>query len=130
MIQPQSYNPLAYDALSESISRELMDSDPIRLTDIDTFSGSGIYALFYEGDFAPYETLAKANGLAHASIPIYVGKAAPSARKGEDVESDPAAVFIGTRLFDRVRNHKRSIELASNLSVDDFSVRLLRLTCV
>ncbi|WP_418844427.1 Eco29kI family restriction endonuclease [Parafannyhessea umbonata] len=38
------------------------------------FEGSGIHALYYTGEFAPYEPIAKANRKESGSWPIYVAK--------------------------------------------------------
>ena len=134
MNQPSSYNPLAYDALSESISRELLGSEPIPLGEVTSFSGSGIYALFYYGEFPAYGRMVAQNRDMPGSWPVYVGKAAPSARKGGegdiDAASDPSAVFVGTRLFDRMKNHRQSILAAENLEIADFSVKLLVLSYI
>lgn len=132
MNQPVSYNPLAYESISESISRELLAAEAVCLADIERFEGSGIYALFYDGDFPAYGELAEQNRNCPASWPVYVGKAAPSARKGEKMpeEAKVISTYIGTSLYGRMRNHRKSIEAASNLDVRDFSVKLLVLSYI
>lgn len=135
MFQPDAFNPLDYSSLSDSIARALMASDLVPLAEVEEFCGSGIYALFYTGDFPAYGRLANSNGETAGSWPIYVGKAAPSARKGGEGGADPAealpeALFSGSRLFQRVRHHRQSIQCARNLEVADFQVRLLVLSYI
>ena len=53
--------------------------------------------------------------------PIYVGKAVPKgARKGGGLEASPGKV-----LFNRLMQHKRSVEEATNLDIADFHCRYL-----
>ena len=52
------------------------------LANIDRFYGSGVYALYYNGDFAAYRKISK------REQPIYVGKVDPA---------DPSAKMPGTK---------------------------------
>ena len=90
------------------------------LDDVSAVEGPGIYALYYKGTMVEYQPIA--DGI----TPIYAGKAVPKgARKGgEEVDVDHPA------LRDRLRQHARSVEQASNLSLDDFSYRALAIVPV
>ena len=84
------------------------------LSNIEQFYGSGVYALYYGGDFAPYKSLSR------KEHPIYVGKADPA---------DPAAKTArdqGSRLSNRLSEHYRTIGKAgSTMRIDDFEYRAL-----
>lgn len=131
-MKPRAYNPLDYASLSETLARELMNSELMPLTAIERFYGDGVYALFYSGDFPAYTELADINYAKPGSFPIYIGKASPKALKG--IELDASVVDTPqakTRLYDRVsKDHRRSIEQAINLDVDHFSCRMLVLNAV
>jgi hypothetical protein len=86
----------------------------IPLSDVEQFYGSGIYALYYKGDFGAYAPISG------TETPIYVGKADPQA----DTAKTPTEQ--GTKLLGRLKEHLRSIKKASNtLDLDDFERRAL-----
>lgn len=118
------YNPLDYDNLSESIVRALLDRDAVPLRDLARFGGAGIYALYYIGQvrpFEPYEPLAMLNRDGRFEKPIYVGKATNAAtRTGILVRGART-----TALYERLNNHRISVDRANNLDVDDFYYRRL-----
>jgi hypothetical protein len=84
------------------------------LAAIEKFYGSGVYAVYYKGDFRAY------SGLSGSEHPIYVGKADPA---------DPAAKTAkeqGDRLSARLSEHRKNILRAgSTLSVEHFEYRAL-----
>lgn len=117
------FDPLSYENLGTSIARALDDQPVISLLDLEKFDGAGIYALYYTGEHPAYRLLAERNRTTPGSWAIYVGKAeAENARKG-----DPAQVYstVGSKLYARIQNHRKSIELAKSLGVEDFQVRVL-----
>ena len=73
------YDPLTYDNLMAGLALHFHQrtlQPPAATLDADV-QGPGVYALFYAGSFAAYETIA------NAETPIYVGKAVPpGSRKG------------------------------------------------
>ena len=111
------YDPLDYENLTINLVRELMVRDPEPLPLQKRFEGSGVYALFYDGDFEPYRSLRSPN----ADRSIYVGKAVPpGARKGgQDLDTS------APKLHSRIGEHARSIDAASNLHIEDFRCRHL-----
>ncbi|MDO4911206.1 MAG: Eco29kI family restriction endonuclease [Corynebacterium sp.] len=117
------FDPLDYETIGASIVREL-DGQPVQsLLALERFDGAGLYALYYTGEHPAYAPLAKKNLETPGSWPIYIGKAeVESARKG-DPEFQKQAV--GTKLYNRVQNHLKSIEAAENLRAEDFQVRVL-----
>lgn len=98
-----------------------MRREPLRLPLQRAFAGAGIYALFYDGEFAVYQhPMARS---ADATQPIYVGKAVPAgARKGL------AKQTTGKSLFNRIKQHTKSIASAPSLRVEDFTCRYLVVT--
>lgn len=85
-----------------------------RLSDLDQWYGSGIYALYYTGTYPLYEPIS------NTETPIYVGKAAPQSPRAR------TPVEQGNRLSRRLQDHRNSIARASStLSVDDFEYRSL-----
>ena len=77
------------------------------------FIGSGVYGLYYVGDYTPYARIAN-------SDLIYVGKAVPpgwrTARTRESETPD---------LYSRLREHTRSIQQATNLQSKDIRCRFM-----
>jgi hypothetical protein len=80
-----------------------------------------VYALYYIGKSPYYTSLYEQNRLAFAQ-PIYVGKAVPSGwrqSKTADVVSTKA------ELFNRLKDHTKSVESAKNLRIEDFYCRFM-----
>jgi hypothetical protein len=114
------YNPLDLENLGLSVLTAMEAREPQPIASVGVFEGAGVYAIYYTGDFRPYELLARANAGGRFQEPIYVGKAIPSGgRKGIRVSSTTR------QLSARLREHARSIVAASNLDVESFWVRHL-----
>jgi hypothetical protein len=90
----------------------------------DSFNGSGVYALYYLGNFELYKKLSAINKKG-CSKPIYVGKAVPpgwrTARNSNSIDTNRV-------LFNRIREHGKSIDQVNNLSINDFRVRFMIIT--
>jgi hypothetical protein len=81
------------------------------------FSGGGVYALYYNGDFPLYQNIYSKN----PELPIYVGKAVlPGWRQGKETskKGDPA-------LYRRLSEHSRNINAVDNLELEYFSCRFV-----
>lgn len=95
-----------------------------QLSSLQTFSGAGVYGLYYTGSFDLYDKLAKANQ-ADLKHPIYIGKAvAPGWRTARTKTTS------GAYICHRLNEHTRSIKQVANLTVEDFSFRFMILTNV
>lgn len=131
-MKPRSYNPLDYVSLSETLARELMNSELMALSEVEKFYGDGVYALFYSGDFPAYVELGEINYSMPGTLPIYIGKAGPKTLTGNDLDATAVDTErVGTRLYDRVaKDHRKSIEDAINLDVNHFSCRMLVLNAI
>ncbi len=115
------FNPLDRRSLAESVTAAMLERPAVPLPPAP-FTGAGIYAIYYVGDFPPYRKLAEFNRRHGFARPIYVGKAVPpGARKGGFRLSDDP----GTVLYNRLCEHAESIEEAENLSIGDFFCRFL-----
>jgi hypothetical protein len=80
---------------------------------VDEFFGSGVYAIYYRGDFPLYSPISK------TETPIYVGQAAPGTKNAR------TPVEQGLRLAARLNEHRKNISRAGSLSVEDFECRAL-----
>ena len=94
------------------------------------FGGSGVYAIYYTGDYPLYQKLGIVNRTSYR-VPIYVGKAIPSGgRKGLGKSADSE-----DSLHKRLREHTKSIQQAithskgidaqSQLNIADFACRFV-----
>ncbi len=116
------YNPLDKGHLGESVARALLTCPVVALPPPNPFTGAGVYALYYTGDFLPYQKIAEKNSGGQWAAPIYVGKAVPpGARKGGYGLGEAP----GQALYRRLCEHAESIKQASNLSLDHFDCRYL-----
>lgn len=121
-MNPQTpYNPLDKLNLARSVTEALLATPPQPLPPT-RFVGAGIYALYYVGDFAPYSPIALRNTNNQFEAPIYVGKAIPEGSRKGGFGFDSSR---GTFLFKRLRQHAKSISLATNLELGDFYCRYL-----
>jgi hypothetical protein len=117
----EQFNPLDKINLGKSVAEALLESTPDSLGEIEQFDGAGIYAIYYNGDFAPYAEMTERNAET-CNWPIYIGKAVPSGgRKGASVFS----TTTGRHLWNRLREHAESVRAANNLDIDDFQCRYL-----
>jgi hypothetical protein len=87
-----------------------------------SFSGRGVYAIYYTGSSRLYSRYAELNRTAY-EFPIYVGKAVPKgwrqSRTSDDKENQ------SSELFSRLRQHHNSLKLAPNLKSEDFMCRFV-----
>lgn len=114
----RSFNPLDRVELGRSVGRALLVGPCEPLPPDTAFPGAGIYAVYYQGDFEIYSPIA----FEDCAWPIYVGRALPpGGRRGLlGLDADP-----GRKLYDRLRQHAKSVDAASNLDVNDFRCRYL-----
>lgn len=110
---PIIVDPMRPESLGVIIGDAMLEQPPLPLEGIRKFYGSGVYGLFYSGDFHAYR------GIRDTKTPIYVGKADPP----DVIAATPEEQ--GTRLWGRLNDHARSITKAENLDIADFSVRFL-----
>lgn len=116
------YNPLDRENLGKSIAQALLENECVPLASIKKLKGAGIYALYYSGDFFAYKNLVASIDLTDAGGLIYVGRAEPPGKRKGDAYGSEGDV---KSLQGRLNNHRKSIEEAINIELDDFSCRYL-----
>lgn len=123
MRAPTPFNPLDRRNLAASAAEALLEGDPEPLGSLEPFIGSGVYAIYYVGEFPAYKAISSANADGKWVAPIYVGKAIPSGgRKGGMDLDAPARPYLKRRLDE----HAESIRTANTtLRIDDFWARYL-----
>lgn len=95
------------------VAMALLAQQREEMTAVKSFYGSGVYAIYYDGEFEKYE------GIAGREHPIYVGKADPAVKGARSAHEQ------GVKLADRLTEHRKNIEKATNLDITDFSCRYL-----
>jgi hypothetical protein len=118
------FNPLDKKNLGASVAEALVSQPVHPLGKLDAFFGTGIYAIYYHGNYAAYGAISKPNQVDKTNpvIPIYVGKAVPQgARKGK-VMPDPTK---SKALYGRLQEHAESILATNTLNIEDFTCRYL-----
>jgi hypothetical protein len=118
VIRPASiFDPADPTTAGRVVALTLVAQKRHRLGRIPIFYGSGVYALYYNGDAKPFPAYAPLMGKDH---PIYVGKADPADSAAKD------AIGQGTELAKRLREHAARIaKVDSTLDIKDFECRFL-----
>lgn len=108
-----------FQSVVEDAVKFFAETPPHFLPPTMQFIGSGVYGLYYLGDYDLYDKIAVSNREVQIQ-PIYVGKAVPpgwrTARSKEVVMPD---------LSRRLREHARSISQTANLQIEDFWCRFM-----
>jgi hypothetical protein len=107
------FDPLTDEQVLRNLTRELDTKPFLALSDWEQIRGSGVYLLYYTGQFLPYREISRHPS--YGATPIYVGKAISRA-------ADPSGSKI---LGGRVRQHAESLDSIENLQVSDFQVKYL-----
>lgn len=113
------------DAFSELVKDAVrfFNGTPVHtLPPPERFLGTGVYAIYYIGDNAIYQRYAELNRLSY-DYPIYVGKAVPKGWR-QSRNSDSTA-NQSNELFNRLREHSRSITAGSDIKIDHFMCRFV-----
>lgn len=100
---------------------KFLEESPAHSLSFPKFQGTGVYALYYEGDFPLYVEL-NAETPSICTNPIYVGKAVPSGWRTARIRSDKS-----TNLHKRLKEHVNSIVQAKNLKINDFTCKFILL---
>jgi len=117
-----SHDPLDLRTLAENMVKVVLEQPLLPLASLEPFDGSGIYVIYYTGDFPPYQPIATENRNQQWRRPIYVGEATrKGGRKGGVLAAGPA----GKAIFERLGNHADSVRSAENLAIEDFWCRYL-----
>ena len=105
---------------------EFLTKTPIHpLPPATDFAGVGVYALYYLGSFDYYSHIARQNQQ-DCCQPIYIGKAVPAGwRTARTAHTDQDKA-----LYQRLKEHARSISSVESLEVHDFRCRFMILNGV
>jgi hypothetical protein len=115
------FNPLDKRNLGISIADAIFKKEIFPLKELPPFNGAGIYAIYYKGNFPLYKRISDKNKKDFVQ-PIYAGKAIPEGGRKGGLGLD---VPVGEYLYKRLNEHRKSIEAAENLNIDDFYCRFL-----
>lgn len=108
------FDPAHPAQIGRFVALAMLAQPRVPLEEVLRFYGSGIYALYYRGDFSLYRSLAK------TEHPIYVGKADPKDTNAATAKSQ------GMGLHGRLSDHGRSISKATTtIRMEDFECRYL-----
>ena len=107
------FDPSDPRTVGRLIAQALLEEKKLPLSGLQKFYGSGVYAIYYHGNFDAYRPASS------TETPLYVGKVDPKSPEAE------SPVEQGTKLWGRLNEHKKSIEAANNLDIDDFWCRYL-----
>ncbi len=111
---PFVFDPANPEIVGQLIGRTMMEQGRNPLGGVPKFYGSGVYAIFYNGDFAAYGPIRGKN------TPIYVGKADPPTPDAKIPEEQ------GPKLSARLAEHAKSVRAASTtLNIQAFECRFL-----
>jgi len=114
---PHVFDPSDPDVIGKLIAETLLIQPRHKLSELDQFYGSGVYAIYYRGRFPTYRLIAG------TERPIYVGKADPASPNAISPSQQ------GTRLWGRLQDHRKTISSAiTTLKVADFDCRFLVVT--
>lgn len=114
----EPFNPLNRLALAESVVNHLIARPAGPLPPEASFVGAGVYAIYYVGDHELYAPIADDR----PETPIYVGKAIPP---GGRIGGFDLGAGAGPVLYNRIREHARTIEQVESLDLEDFRCRYL-----
>ena len=115
------FNPLDKRNLGISIANAIFEQKIIPFNSLKSFTGAGIYTIYYKSDFPIYKKLSIKNKNSFIQ-PIYAGKAVPEGARKGGLGLD---VQIGENLYKRLNEHKKSIESAVNININDFYFKYL-----
>lgn len=108
------FDPSNPKVVGRFVALALVAQERHPLASIPKFYGSGVYAIYYRGDFAAYEPISG------TETPIYVGQAAPALSNART----PAEQ--GDKLSKRLNEHRKNIAKATTtLDLTDFEFRSL-----
>ncbi|MDG5750478.1 Eco29kI family restriction endonuclease [Qipengyuania sp. XHP0211] len=106
------FDPAEPTLIGNFVALALVAQDRRSLASLGRFYGSGVYAIYYNGGNPLYAPISG------TETPIYVGKADP---KG----NPKTAIDQGTKLADRLNEHRRNIDKVNGVDIADFDCRAL-----
>ncbi len=120
--QKHVYRNDAFAELVKDAIRFFNGTPVVPLPPPDSFSGTGVYALYYTGSDHLYKEYGAVNRLSYRAA-IYVGKAVPKGWRRARSSDNP--LRQSQELCHRLKEHSRSIEASPDLSASDFMCRFV-----
>lgn len=116
----EPFDPLAVENVGVTLAVELLEQPLHGFPPEARFPGAGVYALYYKGSHPAYNRLLELDG-GRMKYPVYIGKAQrENVKQGFNPRPTERA-----KLYNRIRQHARSVEQAENLDVSDLKCRFL-----
>jgi hypothetical protein len=112
------------NSICSSVEDALKAAKAIPLSELGTFDGTGLYALYYIGKHSPvpaYEPTARRNRNGRWAEPVYIGTGTSSKWRANDHS-------INRTAYQALRRHARSINLATQhmaLDIRDFYFKFI-----
>lgn len=106
------FDPTDPKLIGHFVALALIAQERRPLATLGRFYGSGVYAIYYVGPAAIYMPIAG------TETPIYVGKADPGGHAKTLIEQ-------GTKLADRLNEHRKNIDKVTGIEVAHFQYRAL-----
>ncbi len=119
-IQAHIFHSPEYRSVVDKAVEFVLGSPVHDLQVSEPFPGVGVYILYYHGTFRPYR-LIRIENRTEPRLPIYAGKAVPAGWR----TARHSSISTSQQLYHRLREHSRSIEQSSNLSVAEFKFRFM-----
>ena len=116
------YKSDAFEEIIKDTIRFFNGTPVVDLPTSEQFFGTGVYAIYYIGQYELYAEIGKRNRIEFAQ-PIYVGKAVPRGWRQARVTNSDANK--STELYTRLKEHSRSIDQVENLNGNDFTCRFM-----
>lgn len=110
------FDPSDPKVIGRFVAMALLAQPRIHLDQVLRFYGSGIYALYYSGQFKAYGPISKTDH------PIYVGKVDPKMPHARSAREQ------GPQLSSRLREHLKSVSHVDAIAPQDFECRYLVIT--
>ncbi len=108
------FDPSNPQLVGRFVALALVAQPRISLAKITPYYGSGVYAIYYTGNFSLYAPISS------TETPIYVGQASPKLANAQ------TPLDQGSKLSDRLNEHRKNIErAATTLDIADFQYRSL-----
>lgn len=118
----KEFDPLDYHVIADTVVSALLRRPLEALPISESFTGAGVYVIYYNGEFEAYAPLR------NTETPIYVGKAIPAGSRRASSALRQIERIKSPALWNRLRDHASSIDSATNLSLSDFRCRYLVVT--
>lgn len=116
------YQSSAFAELVKDAVRFFNGTPVHALQQVESFTGTGVYALYYIGNHPLYQRYAELNRLAY-NVPIYIGKAVPRGWRQARLSGTDSPQ--ARELCNRLREHARSLQVGAGLDLADFTCRFV-----